>query len=56
MEADLVGAADEHARALAHRLQAFENLDVLGGIVVDQLERAFPGETHHDHLNKLTNP
>ena len=28
----LVGAADVHARPLAHRLEAFQYLDVLGGI------------------------
>ena len=27
-----VGAADVHRRALAHGLQAFENLDLLGGV------------------------
>jgi hypothetical protein len=29
----LVGAADEHARAAADRLQALEDLDVGGGVV-----------------------
>ena len=29
----LVGAADEHARTPAHRLEAFEHLDVGGGVV-----------------------
>jgi hypothetical protein len=32
MERALVGAADIHAGALADRLEAFEDLDVLGGI------------------------
>ncbi len=34
VQAALVGAADIHAGPAAHRLQAFENLDVLGRIAV----------------------
>ena len=33
MQGALVGAADEHARAPADRLQALEHLDVGGGVV-----------------------
>ena len=36
----LVGAADIHAGPPAHRLQPFENLDVLGGIAVCRALRA----------------
>ena len=32
MQRLLVGAADIHAGAAAHRLEAFEDLDVLGGV------------------------
>ena len=35
----LVGAADIHAGAAAHRLQTFEDLDILGGIAVRRLLR-----------------
>jgi hypothetical protein len=38
-----VGAADIHARALAHRLQAFKDLDVLGGIAARLLRRRIGG-------------
>ena len=34
MQRALVGAADIHAGAAAHRLQAFKDLDILGGIAV----------------------
>ena len=34
MQRALVGAADEHAGAAAHRLQAFEDLDVGGGVIL----------------------
>ena len=34
MQAALVGAADIHSRAAADRFEAFEHLDVLGGITV----------------------
>jgi hypothetical protein len=30
----LVGAADEHAGAAAHRLQALQDLDVRGGVIL----------------------
>ena len=35
VERALVGAADEHARAPADRLQALEDLDVGGGVVFE---------------------
>ena len=35
----LVGAADVHAGAAAHRLQAFEHLDVGGGVAVGGVGR-----------------
>ena len=34
MHPGLVGAADVHAGASAHRFEAFEDLDILGGIIV----------------------
>ena len=37
MQPAFVGAADIHAGAAAHRLQAFEDLDVLGGVAVGGL-------------------
>ena len=39
MQRALVGAADIHAGAAAHRLQTFEDLDILGGIAVGCLVR-----------------
>ena len=39
MQTALVGAADIHAGTAAHRLQPFENLDVLGGIAVAVFRR-----------------
>ncbi len=37
VEAALIGAADVHPRPAAHRLQALEDLDVAGGVVVLRL-------------------
>jgi hypothetical protein len=44
----LVGAADEHAGAPAHRLQAFEDLDVGGGVILrrDRARRALDNLMH----------
>ena len=44
----LVGAADEHARPPAHRLQAFEDLDVGGGVILggDGARRALDKVVH----------
>ena len=44
----LVGAADEHAGAAAHRLQAFEDLDVGGGVILggDGARRALDKVVH----------
>ena len=39
MQRPLVGAADIHGRSPAHRLQAFQHLDVLGGIAGMRLPR-----------------
>jgi hypothetical protein len=36
MEPALVGAADIHPRPAANRLQSFQNLDVLGGIIFSE--------------------
>ena len=35
VEAALVGGADVHAGAAAHRLQPFQHLDIAGGVVVE---------------------
>ena len=47
MQPALVGAADIHAGAAAHRLQAFEDLDVLGGVALVELPRQIIEEVGH---------
>jgi hypothetical protein len=44
MEPALVGAADIHAGAATHRFEAFEDLDVLGGVAV--ADAVHPGGCH----------
>ncbi len=52
----LVGAADIHAGPAPHRLEPFQDLDVLGGIagrlrlageIVEEVGHAIPYEIHH---------
>ncbi len=51
MQRALVGAADIHAGAAAHRLQPFEDLDVLGRIAVGGLSRV--GRGRHEAVEEI---
>ncbi len=48
MQCPLVGAADIHAGAAPHRLQAFEDLDVLRRIAVGRWRRGRVEQVCHD--------
>ncbi len=47
MQRPLVGAADIHPGAPAHRFEPFEDLDVLGGVAIVELAREIVEEIRH---------
>ena len=49
MQRFFIGAADIHARPLAHRLKPFKDFNVLGGVVAEEVRVVFFGVRTSGH-------